>query len=158
MIQFSPAKLADIPIVTQLVEALLREIMEKIGEEAFQLDTTYAMTCLKTALSTQKSRAWLAYHAEKQEYVGVVLMSESFAVYAGGTFGTITELYVHPHYRNQGIGTGLITIAQRFGKQQGWKRLEVTSPPLPAFASTLEFYQREGFSITGGRKLKILLA
>lgn len=28
---------------------------------------------------------------------------------------------------------------------------------LPQFNKTLAFYQREGFAVTGGRKLKILL-
>jgi hypothetical protein len=44
-----------------------------------------------------------------------------------------------------------------FGKARGWKRLEVTTPPLPQFEKTLAFYEREGFAITGGRKLKVLL-
>jgi len=39
----------------------------------------------------------------------------------------------------------------------GWTRLEVTTPPLPQFDKTLAFYTREGFSITGGRKLKVVL-
>jgi hypothetical protein len=40
----------------------------------------------------------------------------------------------------------------------GWKRLEVTTPPLSLFERSLSFYTREGFSITGGRKLKLALA
>lgn len=152
-----PALLADIPEVTRLVEALLCEIMEKIGEAAFQLETAHAMSCLKKALSMQKTRAWLAQEASTQQAVGVILVSESFAVYAGGIFGTITELYVQPAYRKYGIGKQLIDTVRLFGQQQQWKRLEATSPPLPEFADTVKFYQREGFGITGGRKLKVLL-
>jgi hypothetical protein len=47
--------------------------------------------------------------------------------------------------------------AKRFGSSRGWKRLEVTTPPLPQFDKTLSFYEREEFAITGGRKLKVLL-
>jgi len=47
--------------------------------------------------------------------------------------------------------------ARAFGASKGWTRLEVTTPPLPAFERTLAFYEREGFAITGGRKLKTLL-
>jgi len=43
------------------------------------------------------------------------------------------------------------------GATLGWKRLEVTTPPLPQFDNTLAFYEREGFAITGGRKLKLAL-
>jgi hypothetical protein len=47
--------------------------------------------------------------------------------------------------------------AKAFGSSRGWKRLEVTTPPLPQFDKTLSFYERVGFEITGGRKLKVLL-
>jgi len=40
---------------------------------------------------------------------------------------------------------------------RGWKRREVTTPPLPEFDRTLAFYPREGFAVTGGRTLKTLL-
>jgi hypothetical protein len=38
-----------------------------------------------------------------------------------------------------------------------WKRLEVSTPPLPASDQTLAYCEREGFAVTGGRKLKTLL-
>ncbi len=31
----------------------------------------------------------------------------------------------------------------------------MTTPPLPPFEKTLAFYEREGFAIAGGRKLKM---
>lgn len=31
------------------------------------------------------------------------------------------------------------------------------TPPLPHFDKTLAFYEREGFAVTGGRKLKATL-
>jgi hypothetical protein len=43
------------------------------------------------------------------------------------------------------------------GQAKGWRRLEVTTPPLPQFDRTLALYQRDGFSISGGRKLKLEL-
>ncbi len=39
---------------------------------------------------------------------------------------------------------------------RGGNRLEATTPPLPQFDKTLAFYVREGFFVTGGRKLKTL--
>jgi hypothetical protein len=55
------------------------------------------------------------------------------------------------------VGFRLVSGAKKFGVSRGWKRLEVTTPPLPQFDRTLEFYDREGFVITGGRKLKVAL-
>lgn len=47
-----------------------------------------------------------------------------------------------------------IEAVKNFGDVRGWKRLEVTTQPLPQFDETLSFYEREGFEISGGRKLK----
>jgi GNAT superfamily N-acetyltransferase len=84
-------------------------------------------------------------------------LCESHALYAEGAFGTIPELYVRPEYRSQGLGRSLLSQAMAFGSSRGWKRLEVATPPLPEFDRTLAFYEREGFAVTGGRKLKLLL-
>lgn len=87
----------------------------------------------------------------------VIALYESYALYAEGAFGTIPELYVRPGFRSKELGFQLIAQAKSFGRSRGWKRLEVTTPPLPEFDKTLAFYEREGFAITGGRKLKIAL-
>ncbi len=65
------------------------------------------------------------------------------------------EFYVRPAHQSNGVGTTLLKEARRLGQLRGWRRLEVTTPPLPQFERTLVFYQREGFSISGGRKLKL---
>jgi hypothetical protein len=55
------------------------------------------------------------------------------------------------------VGLRLVSEAKAFGSSRGWSSLEVTTPPLPQFDRTLAFYEREGFSIAGGRKLKVVL-
>ena len=88
---------------------------------------------------------------------GFIALYESYALYAEGAYGTMPELYIRPEYRTNGLGLRLVSQAKSFGKSRGWTRLEVTSPPLPQFDRTLAFYEREGFAITGGRKLKVSL-
>ena len=51
----------------------------------------------------------------------------------------------------------LIEQKKDFGRSIGWKRLEVTTPPLPQFDKTLAFYKREGFANSGGLKLRFEL-
>ena len=65
--------------------------------------------------------------------------------------------FVRPGFRSQNVGLGLVAQARHFGNSRAWTRLEVTTPPLPQFDKTLAFYEREGFEITGGRKLKVVL-
>lgn len=88
--------------------------------------------------------------------VGVVCLSECAAIYAGGQFGVITELYVMPEYRSQGLASRLIEEAKQIGRERGWPRLEVGAPSQPAWNRTLQFYLREDFQEVGPR-LKILL-
>jgi GNAT superfamily N-acetyltransferase len=96
----------------------------------------------------------LVRDADRGEPLGFLALYESFALYAEGSFGTIPELFVRPAYRLNGVGAALLSEAKRMGQAKGWRRLEVTTPPLPQFDRTLAFDQREGFSISGGRKLK----
>jgi GNAT superfamily N-acetyltransferase len=60
--------------------------------------------------------------------------------------------------RGRELGSALLAAAREHGRRQGWSRLEVTTPPLPAFSRTLGFYEREGFAVSGGRKLRCLIS
>jgi len=142
--------------IAVMVGELLAEIMAVIGEHAFNFKLDETTARLEDFLSREKYVVFIA-RDPSGEAVGFVTLYESHALYAEGAFGTIPELYVRPEYRSRQIGLSLLQQARSFGSSRGWKRLEVTTPPLPQFEKTLAFYEREGFAITGGRKLKIAL-
>jgi hypothetical protein len=56
-----------------------------------------------------------------------------------------------------GLTGEMLAASREHGRHQGWSRLEVTTPPLPAFSRTASFYEREGFAVSGGRKLRCLI-
>ncbi len=136
-----------------MVGELLGEIMNAIGVQAFNFDLDETTTRLRDFLDQEKYFVFVARDAHHQA-VGFIAIYESYALYAEGAFGTIPELYVRSDRRSSGVGTQLLSRAKSFGESRGWRRLEVTTPPLPQFQKTLAFYEREGFTITGGRKLK----
>ncbi|MGZ8983464.1 MAG: GNAT family N-acetyltransferase [Methylotenera sp.] len=142
--------------VAVMVGELLSEIMNTIGVQAFNFDLDETAARLKEFLSHGKYFVFVA-RDDSENMVGFVALYESHALYAEGSFGTIPELYIRPEYRSQGAGYRLLEQAKSFGSSRGWTRLEVTTPPLPQFDQTLAFYEREGFAITGGRKLKVAL-
>ncbi len=142
--------------VAEMAGELLREIMDAIGVQAFNFDLEETTDRLMGFLDRETYFVFVA-RDERQRAVGFIAMVESHALYAEGTFGTIPELYVRPEFRSRNVGLDLVTQAKSFGKSRGWTRLEVTTPPLPQFDKTLAFYEREGFAITGGRKLKVAL-
>lgn len=143
--------------ISILVGELLQEIMDRIGIDVFHFDLDETTKRLYDFIVTEKNFVFIAQDQMTKEIIGFVTIYEGFALYAEGAFGTMAELYVCPTYRSHGIGKMLIDESKDFGKSRGWSRLEVTTPPLPQFDATLAFYEREGFEISGGRKLKTVL-
>lgn len=141
--------------VAAMVGKLLTEIMDTVGARVFSFDLEQTTNRLKIAIEDDRYVVFVARTGGMP--VGFVALCESFALYAGGVFGTIPEFYVRPEFRSEGVGQRLMSRAKSYGKACGWTRLEVTTPPLPAFDKSLAFYEREGFEIVGGRKLKIVL-
>ncbi|MDN5942200.1 MAG: GNAT family N-acetyltransferase [Nitrospira sp.] len=148
--------MSDAQEVAVMVGELLAEIMNVIGVQAFNFDLAETTSRLKDFLDREKYFVFVA-RSENANPVGFIALYECYALYAEGAFATIPELYVRPEYRVNGLGHHLVSHAKSFGESRGWKRLEVTTPPLPQFDRTLAFYEREGFAISGGRKLIVAL-
>ncbi|AFH62621.2 GCN5 family acetyltransferase [Paenibacillus mucilaginosus K02] len=158
MFKMHQAGEADAEAVASLFEELIGEIIDRAGgttAAAFELGES-AKLCGRL-LASGSYRVWLAVTEEDGEPAGFLSVHDSASLYAGGAFGIIQELYVRPAYRSHGLGRQLIEVAAAYAAAVGWKRLEVCTPPLPAFDRSLEFYKREGFEVTGGRKMKRMI-
>jgi GNAT superfamily N-acetyltransferase len=155
-ITIQKATTADAQAIAVLVGELLAEIMSAVGIQAFNFNFDETTARLADFITHEKYFVFVARN-DRDAVVGFIALYESYALYAEGTFGTIPELYVHPAYRANNLGLCLVSQAKSFGLSRGWTRLEVTTPPLPQFDRTLAFYAREGFTISGGRKLKVSL-
>jgi len=83
--------------------------------------------------------------------VGLAMLNECAAVYAGGVFGEVTELVVLPQARSGGVAARILDRCADLGRERGWTRIEVGAPEQPAWARTLAFYRREGFVEIGPR-------
>jgi GNAT superfamily N-acetyltransferase len=146
------ADVRDCEVVANLVYRLITEL------SAPQSSDVSAHVCLETACELLRGPAVWALLAESTDgdAVGVLTLNECCAIYAGGRFGEISELFVQPAFRSQGVGESLIRAAVDFGKSRGWKRLEVCAPPVPEWKRTVAFYRRTGFTQLGPR-LKLSL-
>jgi len=85
-------------------------------------------------------------------------LNECAAIYAGGKFGEISELYVCPEMRSKGIARQFLDHAQIEAVDRGWKRIEVGAPGQPEWQRTLNFYLHNGFEEVGPRLRRLVQA
>lgn len=135
---------AEAGIVASFVDALLAELSGAPPRHEARLRTA-------TELLAGDDRVFGFLAFEGDTPVGVIMLAESAAIYAGGTFGVITELYVVPEQRSAGVARRLVAAALEFGRGRSWGRLEVGAPRQPAWARSFQFYLREGFTEVGPR-------
>ena len=135
---------AERETVLGLVEKLLRELEDE-SEEFAGLDRAKILRDLADA--GERFTAFLAI--EGTEPVGVLTLTETFAIYAGGRFGVIDELYVESGHRGEGVGRRLVEAALELGSERGWVRVDVTAPSGPRWERTVKFYEEQGFVFTG---------
>jgi len=143
---------SDAPAVAEMAGELLHEIMAATGTTSFRFSQSDTEARLRSWLVDGTYTVLLARQGPTA--VGFLALIENRALYAEGAFGSIPELYVKLAFRSHGVGGALLAKAKEVAFGRGWRRLEVTTPPLPQFDRTLAFYQRQGFEISGGRKMK----
>ncbi|KPV39597.1 hypothetical protein AN478_10725 [Thiohalorhabdus denitrificans] len=147
----------DAPCIAAGVEELLGEIMTATGQPHFHFDREATRARTADWLRAGTYRSFLARKEREVGPLGLINVTEAHALYAGGAFGLVPEFYVRPEWRSQGVGRELLNAVRRLGREREWGRLELTTPPLPAFERTYAFYEREGLTVAGGRKMKLAL-
>lgn len=136
-------------LVAGFVAALLKELS---GGEHYDPDDLLELTA--DLLAREEVVGLLAFDGDKP--LGFIMLNQCAAIYAGGLFSEITELFVVPDQRSNGVAQKLLLAARDLGRARGWKRLEVGAPNQPQWQRSLQFYQREGFLVTGPRLRQLL--
>lgn len=154
MLKIQEALPMDSFIVAELFAELINEIEDRIHSGTNLFTTTNTPEKCRHFIESGIYKVFLAFDEESQKTIGFLSLCESHSLYADGSFGIIQEFFIRPGFRSKGIGGKLLKTAREYAKGKGWKRLEVTTPPLPSFERTLSFYEKNGFQITGGRKMK----
>lgn len=145
---------SDAAAIAAMVKALTDEIIARTGEPHFNVDVPQTAARCRDFLESGRYTVLLASEGKPAGAVGFAALCESHALYAEGSFGIVQEFYVAPARRSSGVGQRLIDAVVEHGRSRGWTRLELCTPPLPEFERALTFYERNGFTVTGGRKMK----
>ncbi|MFB6420968.1 MULTISPECIES: GNAT family N-acetyltransferase [Bradyrhizobium] len=146
MVKTSEVSVDDAATVTQMVSALLAEL--GAGHVQAGVDTRLVADLLAMK---ERISGFLAFTEERP--VGLIMLSESAALFARGTYGIITELYVVPDQRSSGVAMALIDAAVTLGATKGWGQLEVGAPRQPMWSRSPNsaLYLKLGFSEIGPR-------
>ncbi len=131
----------------------ISKLYTELGEEAGSLD--FLSPDLLERIFTNGSTT--AYKiCDGNTAVGLITLTESQAVYAGGKYGTIDEMFILPEHRNRGVGSLALQEIVKVAALKGWKRIDVTAPTDDKWQATVEFYNRNEFHFTGPKLKRVL--
>lgn len=151
-VKIRPVTLQDAEAVSRLVGALINELRGVPPAEARSLDVDMVRQVLS---HTESVSGFLL--VDDEDPIGILMLSESTSLYAKGTFGTITELYVASERRSSGLAEQLMARAVEYGKERCWTMLEVGAPPQPKWQRSRAFYLNNDFKEIGPRLRRRLL-
>ncbi len=90
--------------------------------------------------------------------VGVLGASWQTAIHVPGRYALIQDLWVHPSWRGQAVGAGLLAALFELARELALARAEVGLPREATRASqaTEAFYRANGFTPLGARMRRML--
>lgn len=147
------ATVKDSKLVSELICELLKDFNDRSGSN-FVIDSSKIETTCKELLPRENFAGFIAINNKTNEAQGLITISQASAIYNGGDFGVITELYVDRNTRSNGIGKLLIEFALEFARTKNWSKIEVGAPNKEQWPRTIDFYKKNGFE-EKGPKLRI---
>jgi len=145
----------DARIVAELIGELLTDFNLKSGSNFIIDISKIETTCIKL-LTRDNFGAFIAMDCMSKQPVGLITIAQATAIYNGGDFGVITELYVDRNIRSNGIGKLLLNRAFEFAKANNWEKVEDGAPNKEDWPRTIKFYKNNGFE-EKGPKLRITI-
>ncbi len=136
----------DVPTVAAAVGDLLVEL-------GGSPPATPAMEGAARGLLDDRRVGALLVAEVERTIVGVLGASWQTAIHIPGRYALIQDLWVHPDWRGQAIGGGLLTALFERAHELDITRVEVGLPPerFAGLAATEAFYRGAGFALLSTR-------
>ena len=105
MINFKPLEIADILIITQMMQ-------DFYAIDNYPMDVEVAKTLFQEFISNEHlGKSWLIY--SESEIVGYIILTFIFSFEYGGKIAFVDELFIKETARGKGIGKEAIQFIQR---------------------------------------------
>ena len=105
MINFKPLEIADILIITQMMQ-------DFYAIDNYPMDVEVAKTLFQEFISNEHlGKSWLIY--SENEIVGYIILTFIFSFEYGGKIAFVDELFIKETARGKGIGKEAIQFIQR---------------------------------------------
>ena len=105
MISFKPLEIADISIITQMMQ-------DFYAIDNYPMDVEVAKTLFQEFISNEHlGKSWLIY--SENEIVGYIILTFIFSFEYGGKIAFVDELFIKETARGKGIGKEAIQFIQR---------------------------------------------
>lgn len=150
-IEIIAASNTDAQDVAKLVTKLLIELAPNSEQDIANMHLDKVAQSL-----IDSAKIWAFLAKSDGASIGVITLHECAAIYSGGVFGEISELYVKPEFRAFKVGEKLLEAAVSKAKARNWQRLEVGTPPPETSPRTINFYENRGFKCTGSRLRRLI--
>ena len=115
------ARPEDSELLSNLICELLIDFNKRSGSN-FNIDKSKITTISSLLLERDNFAGFIAFNKLNNEAVGIITITQATAIYNGGDFGVITELYVDRELRSKGLGKLLVNAAIEFARSKNWKK------------------------------------
>jgi ribosomal protein S18 acetylase RimI-like enzyme len=134
-ISFRTASITDAEALRNLVKQYYE--FDQIPYVSVEIESGLQIQLTDTSLG----QAWLVLQGPQP--VGYVIFTYGFDIEFGGRLATITDLYLEPNHRRQGLGGKILHHVEAFCRSLGLRGLELQVESDNAEARTL--YKKFGF-------------
>ncbi|MEL6503587.1 MAG: GNAT family N-acetyltransferase [Pseudomonadota bacterium] len=145
MIQIREMRSSEISTVASMCADFSREVAPS---RATSLEINDFVSAVNTILE-RNGKVILATRASDLVLVGFMVIAEREALISGGPYLELSDLYVIPEERNQGVGALLVEHAKEFCRSYGTNRLALSTGEPNHSAAPNTFYLRQGFEFIG---------
>ena len=147
-IQICSATLDDIPTLCRLLAILFSQ------ETEFQPNHTSQVAALKILLNNPELGEIIVARSTNQ-VIGIVSLLYTVSTALGGRVALLEDMLIHPDFRNQAIGSCLLSHAVNIAREKGCRRITLLTDKhnLPA----QRFYRRHGFKASEMLPMRLLL-